>query len=345
MTIRRRRTAGRRLLIAVLCLAQLAFADTTLAQPAGDRSGALVVFPFLVSLSVPALETRVFLANAGTSSVSLHCFFENLVGSCEIDPGQACAADSECSAGRCIQGYAENNFQVSSFPAGQVLAWAVASGLSGIAPPVSEFIGMLRCVAVGPDLQTPVAAQLEGRTEIYNTNAPTGSGIASYNAYTFASNGGNSDSVLEIGSEYSACPATNVLEHSFQGANDPISGASLSTTLVLATCSADYQIQAPVETLAHFTVINEFAQRTGTSKRFFSQLVADLSSIHPTLFQAATQGSLAGQTLIRSVGDPVLGVAVEAAQDGVAFSVAAHELPYIGISSQPNVAVVLPPAN
>ncbi len=334
-----------RLLIAVLCIMQWAFTDATMAQPAGDRSGALVVFPFVLSLSGPALETRVFLANAGTSSVSLHCFFENLVGSCEIDPEQACAADSECSGGRCIQGYAESNFEVLYFPAGQVLAWAVASGLPGVAPPVSEFIGMLRCVAVGPDLQTPVAAQLEGRTEIYNSNAPAGPGIASYNAYTFARNGGNGDSVLEIGSEYSACPASNVLQHSFQGASDPVSSASLSTTLVLATCSADYELQTPIETLVHFTVINEFAQRTGTSKRFSSQLVADLSSIHPTLFQASTQGSLAGQTLIRSVNDPVLGIAIEVAQTANGFSVAAHELPYLGTSIQPNVAVVLPPAN
>ncbi len=214
-------------------------------------------------------------------------------------------------------------------------------------PPVPEnpFIGNLRCIAVDRN-EVPVERNaLKGEVEIVRSNFDD-LDVQGYNAIGIRALAGRNDgdNTLVIGGagqcvagsraaatcsddgdcpggtcrlpEYEGCPNILILDHFFEGANDPVSGERVNTTLTLVPCTEDYERQNPVESPIQFLVFNEFEQRFSTSRIincFHEFRLFDIDGATPgdvrSIFSAAVNGTLTGQTRLRGVAgdDPRLG--------------------------------------
>jgi hypothetical protein len=209
-------------------------------------------------------------------------------------------------------------------------------------PPVPEvpFIGYLKCVAVDRN-EVPVERNdLIGETEIVTTELFESADeqvydVRAYNAIgiTAIPEHNNGDKTLVIGgggciggeradlpceeddecpggeclvAEYNGCPNVLILDHFFEGANDPVSQDQVNTKLTLVPCSEDFERQAPVTTPIQFLVFNEFEQRFSTSRivtcfQEFKLTDIDRSNEVRSIFSAAVNGTLTGQTRMRGV--------------------------------------------
>jgi hypothetical protein len=235
------------------------------------------------------------------------------------------------------------------------------SSVLGVAE--DPFVGELKCIAV--DLNdVPVERNvLEGEAEI-TRSAPDLVDVESYNAIGIPAIPGknNGDSTLVLGGgcvggpnaqspcttdadcpagrcvvgEYASCPNILILDHFFDGADDPVSGMRVTTDLTLVPCSEDFLNQAPVRTPVQFLVFNEFEQRFSTSRpvtcfQEFRLSNIDTTSPDRSIFSAAVTGTLTGQTRIRGVADQdtthghtLLGVAEEFRDGGGTAAVNLH---------------------
>ena len=223
-------------------------------------------------------------------------------------------------------------------------------------PPVPEnpFIGNLRCIAVDRN-EVPVERNaLKGEVEIIRSN-PDDLDVQAYNAIGIRAikDRNDGDNTLVIGgsgqcvggpssgaacandgncpggfcrlAEYEGCPNILILDHFFEGANDPVAGNRINTRLTLVPCTEDYERQNPVTAPIQFLVFNEFEQRFSTSRIincFHEFRLFDIDGATPgdvrSIFSAAVNGTLTGQTRMRGVaGDDTrlgytwLGVAEE----------------------------------
>jgi hypothetical protein len=239
------------------------------------------------------------------------------------------------------------------------------NGGSRVAP-VSEdpFIGELKCIAVDRN-DVPVERNvLKGEAEIVRSNDGVVD-VQGYNAIGIPAiaSRNNGDGTLVLGgdvcaggsragltcsddsrcpdgrcvrAEYSSCPNILILDHFFDGANDPVSGRRVTTDLTLVPCSEDFLQQTPVKTPVQFLVFNEFEQRFSTSRpvtcfQEFRISNIDTSSPDRSIFSAAVSGTLTGQTRIRGVADDhqthghtFLGIAEEFRQGGGAAAFNLH---------------------
>jgi hypothetical protein len=129
--------------------------------------------------------------------------------------------------------------------------------------------------------------------------------------------------------EYVGCPNVLILDHFFDGANDPVTSQEVTTDLTLVPCSEDFLTQAPVATVVQFQVFNEFEERFSTSRTVtcFAEwpiwTIGGSQSMQRSIFSAAVAGTLTGQTRIRGVavedptfGHTLLGVAEEFREGG-----------------------------
>ncbi len=224
--------------------------------------------------------------------------------------------------------------------------------------PVSEdpFIGMLECIEVDFN-GVPVARNdLKGEAQfVRSSTSPDALDVETYNAIGIPAIPGNndSDSTLVLGggvcvggstpgaacasatacpggrctAEYSGCPNILVLDHFFDGAIDPVSGRVVTTTLTMVPCTEDFNAQ-PISFIFQVLVFNEYEQRFSTRANLtcfgdFRLTDIDASSPNRSIFSAAVNGTLTGQTRLRGVdggnsryGYTMLGVAEEFRQGG-----------------------------
>ncbi|GIW45443.1 MAG: hypothetical protein KatS3mg077_2725 [Candidatus Binatia bacterium] len=217
-------------------------------------------------------------------------------------------------------------------------------------PPVPEdpFIGELKCVQVNPDDFRPTigfnpannaAGDLAGHATIVSavSSASNDLDARKYNAITLKSTTVNDqDDTLVLGgagAEYDGCPNVWILNHFFDGAVIPshFSGGSAGVTQTATTditvvpCSEDFLLQENNlgGAVLQFLIFNEFEQRFSSSTRFTCFREVQLSDIDTrpgtadnafSIFSVAVQGTLSGQTRIRSVmqGDRANGIMVVA---------------------------------
>lgn len=196
-------------------------------------------------------------------------------------------------------------------------------------PPVGEtpFVGELKCIEVDRTTRLPAECtgtacrnDLEGAATI--TKVELGLiDTQKYNAVgmrTAAFNDG--DNVLVIGgvaaeAEYQPCPQVLVFNHLFDFAIDPISGIwEAHSELSLVPCTQDLLLQAVPHVTAQFLVYNEFEQRLSTSRSVDCLLTTPISRIDTSqpgrsIFNAALQGTVAGQTRITGVNGGLIGSA------------------------------------
>ena len=218
---------------------------------------------------------------------------------------------------------------------------AIGTNAGTRVPPVSEptFIGELKCIQADPITRHPAVCGDTGQPacQDYLVGTATiqrlGDGqldAAEYNAVGLKSFGANNgDGFLNIGgdaAEYEPCAEVLILNHLFDGATDPISGAATARTeLTLVPCSEDFLTQTTPPVTAQFLVYNEFEQRFSTSRPVSCLLDSSLSLIdtsQPTrsIFSAGVAGTVAGQTRIRGVSGGLLGTAVLNLEDSVSGS-------------------------
>lgn len=209
-------------------------------------------------------------------------------------------------------------------------------------PPVPEnpFIGYLKCVAVDRN-EVPVDRNdLIGDVEFVKSNSsPDDLDVESFNAIGIPAIAGsnNSDKTLVVGSapvcdkgsrvgqpcagdgdcpgstcllpEYEPCPNILVMDHIMEGANDPLSGETVNTILTLVPCSDDFEQATRVAGPIQFLVYNEFEQRFSTSQSlncFHEYRLPDIQGRTEvrSIFSAAVNGTLTGQTRLRGVVNP-----------------------------------------
>jgi hypothetical protein len=341
-----RSVSWRRGLACAVALVFVVGAHGARADVASDQPAAILVFPkIVVDTSTPPqtprgrVDTLVRISNTSTTrAVSAHCFWVNVNGHCKNSQGTICnprlfAANSPCGPnGYCEPGWQETDFDIT-MTAGQPIAWLASRGeapcdsqdTSGLPclplpanqgsriPGVSEdpFIGELKCIEVDKN-GVPVASNdLKGEAEIVESNAGQ-IDVEGYNAIGIPATGSNNgDYTLVLGgpnAEYSSCPNILILDHFFDGANDPISGDSLTTELTLVPCSEDFQHQSVIKITVQFLVFNEFEQRLSTSRPVTCFDDVKISNIDTrssanSIFNAAVMGTLTGQTRIRGVPD------------------------------------------
>jgi hypothetical protein len=216
--------------------------------------------------------------------------------------------------------------------------------------PEDPFIGELKCLAVDVNVVPVESNVLKGEAQITRSAAAV-LDVETYNAIGIpaipGTNDGSSTLVLGGGTctggskagssctsaaacpggrcsaEYSGCPNVLIMDHFFDGAKDPVSKKIVSTKLTLVPCSEDFEQQQQVPVTIQFLVFNEFEQRFSTSNSvdcFHEFRISDIdrAGSDRSIFSAAVNGTLTGQTRLRGVsgdntryGYTLLGVAEE----------------------------------
>jgi hypothetical protein len=211
-------------------------------------------------------------------------------------------------------------------------------------PPAPEdpFLGELKCFQVDEG-DNPVARNdLKGEATIWREeeegDVTTFFDVRKYNAIGLKSTDvNNGDDVLCLGGteptetcpepEYEGCPNVVIVNHFFDDAPDPVNGNIVLTNLTLVPCSEDFLFQSTFKITVQMLIYNEFEQRLSTSRRIECLEDIQLSDIDTrdnpddnfaSIFNVAVQGTLAGQTRLRSVqtaettrGTGIVGVATE----------------------------------
>ncbi|MBI4518342.1 MAG: hypothetical protein HY699_21285 [Deltaproteobacteria bacterium] len=322
----------------LLALVMLGGAGVAAADVASDQAAAIVVYPVVFTSAAAGVDTLVQLSNTSNTAVSARCFYVNANGHCSND-GSVCFSGAECGGGLCLPGWSETDFRVTLTPR-QPLAWLASEGLSTFCtpaqtpgerclpldgrsrggagqsnagsrvPPVGEptFVGELRCVAVDDQDRPSERNVLVGATTMVQALAGSYD-LVRHNAIGIPAIAGanDGDDMLRLGEEYAACPHTLILDHFFDDAVDPATGAAALGVVALVPCSVDFELQDPSAVIAQFLVFNEFEQRFSSSTLvdcFALRRLSNLDTTQPvrSIFNVGVAGSLIGQTRIRGVG-------------------------------------------
>lgn len=333
-----------------LVLAGAAQAAVTTTNPAG-----LIVFPKLLLDRDNVDDTIIQLSNTSDQLVHVRCYLVNANAHCSNNPTQVCRESEECGGGFCLDGWTETDFRftLTKF---QPIAWRLSEGLqnfpldglntigqdgqfnqdSNIPPaPETPFIGELKCFQVDEG-DNPVARNdLKGEATLFLEEEPD---VSKYNGVGFqATEFNDGNDVLCLGGtqptddcpepEYAGCPNVVIVDHFFDNALIPPVGLQVTTRLTLVPCSEDFLNQSIFKITVQMLIFNEFEQRLSTSRRIQCLEDFQLSDIDtrvgPTddaasIFNIAVQGTLSGQTRLRSVqtddstkGTGIIGIAME----------------------------------
>lgn len=321
---------------------------TARADVTSDQAAGIVIFPKLLFNADDGLDTVIQLSNTSNEPVNVRCFYVNANSHCSNDPTQVCLINSDCgsSGAICEAGWLETDFRFT-LTSRQPIVWQISNGL-GVAEfpldgqvrigpggeantdsripgvPEDPFFGELKCIQVGED-EAPVDGNaLKGEATIVTADeGETFLDTRAYNAIGVqAIEGANDgDNTLVLGEEYNGCPNILILDHYFDDAIEPITGASVRTDLTLVPCSQNFELQATFRTTVQFLVFNEFEQRFSTSTSVECLREVGLSDIDTqprglttsddasatgdsrSIFNVNVQGTLTGQTRIRGVDD------------------------------------------
>lgn len=176
-----------------------------------------------------------------------------------------------------------------------------AGGLNSIAilGTGEAFNGELRCYQTEDDFETPVSSNsLIGEAVLTTLSSGEQS---QYNAITIeanpAANVDNSDQNLllnntaSVDGEYNACPSSLVFTHYGDGADELVSGATVSTELTLVPCTVLYSEGEPVTPVLNFYVTDQLEFTVSAEARafqcHFNRALSDIS----TIFDASAQST------------------------------------------------------
>jgi hypothetical protein len=176
---------------------------------------------------------------------------------------------------------------------------------------------------------------------------------------------GSGNICYTIHREYNGCPNVLLMNHMFDGAtvvtHSKASSATVSTHLTVIPCGEDFRTRTMPLTgiVLQFLVYNEFEQRFSTSTNFTCFREVPLSDIDTrpgavgnpqSIFNVGVEGTLSGQTRIRSVegattGNTILGVTEEfwssSNGPGGRYSTATN-LHFVGSRNKPDQLILSP---
>lgn len=238
-----------------------------------------------------------------------------------------------------------------------------------LSPPLGEvparpgvFVGELKCIQVDGVLTLlPVNRNdLIGEAAIYDVNQ-TNVDVRAYNAIGIQAVSSNSatqaDTTLCLGAttgsaecpvaEYAQCPSVLILDHFFDSATvSP--GTTVNTEVTFVPCTENFENgRDPIVDSLQLLVFNEFEQRFSASTRVQCFREVGLSNIDrfpgqeaTSIFNVAVQGTLTGQTRIRTVpgsetdaGHGVLAIAEEFRTSEATRKSSAFNVNYVGTNA------------
>ncbi len=330
--------------VALLLLLGGALSGTARAQPTTDRSASIVVVPRVVVDGTR--DTVIELTNTSNSLAQALCLF--LDGATNL----------------------QTNFTVE-LAAQQPTRWVASQGrrcagddplcvggptsVLGLIPPLPvPFEGAMICVEVDASGAPFGGNHLLGGASVKDR---VSGDVASYRAVgllgTEANNGddvlclgGEPSNACQFGAEYASCPATWLLSHVAEGAEDEVVGANsaVTTEVTFLTCGQDFLTAAPIDVELQFVITNEFEEvfsLTSAVSSWRSDLLGEIDST----FGVNVLGTPYARTRVTSLDGGILLVArelhaftgVPAAATSVAFN-PAHQ----GIRANEDL-IVLPP--
>ena len=306
----------------------------------------MLVFPLVQVDSSKGIDTVIQMTAISTAAVFVHCFYEDTTSHCSSQPAQACTTAAQCPAGgTCNAGWSTQDFITNfNFASFQPTGWRASIGSTALSfpmvPPVREdpFVGLLRCFVVDAGGIAVGKNALIGEATIERSLPGVAPEIARYNALGIpASTTGNGDSTLTLGDEYSACPATLVLNNFFDGATDPVLGGGIGTTLAIVPCSVNYASQQPATAAVQYTLFNELEQQFSEMSSRSAQQVTPLAGIGSS-FTVGMAGTLTGQVRLNGSAGGILAIALEAHRESTGLNTHLE-----GTATSPDAVVVPPP--
>lgn len=345
-----------------------------------EKGASILIFPKVRVDS--SFDTIIQIANTGNSMVHAKCFFVNgaLVNLITQLP---CTLPGPL----CVQSCQETDFNIwltkqqpTHFSAHTGRPFDLTDKLGsdgagfdpGFIPPLTDFLGELKCIETADD-GTPVSGNhLKGEATIITVDGPSTGDVSKYNAIGIQAtpDGSPANPLLLDGIAFDACPAKLILNHFATGASDPAvadfpATAGLSATeateLTLVPCSENFETQVPTTVTLQFSVTNELEQTLSFSTTLSCFLNTELANLGGLLgtrnpFTVTALGSEVASTEITPVPNldgsinAVIGVAehiktVSLVGDGSASARAAFNLHSQGDLIGPTPDQILLPAD
>ena len=275
-----------------------------------ESGASILVFPKIQANDT--FDTVIQIANTGNSMLHAHCFYVDASLRSTLS-GLSCSVPSAT----CLPSWQETDFLIW-LTKQQPTHWLVSKGRNidptdgfkedgsgfdpGRIPPVSDFIGELKCIEVSESDEPITGNHLKGEAtlEVIATtdgtlpDAPgTQKGdVSKYNAIGILGNPDvqPSNPLLLDDQVYSACPSKIILNHFGTGADDPVAkdlkdsggdvtSSSVATELTLVPCSEDFENQRPKSVTIQFLIYNELEQRFSASTTVTCFLSVELTKI------------------------------------------------------------------
>ena len=283
--------------------ARVLSAQTTLDQPAS-----LLLYPDIELDTARGVDTVVQLSNTDPlNPVSVSCYYETADHSCGVTSFSLNLTSGQPVQWRAGTGLSTLPLSDKPGPTGQF-------NFPSFVPPVPNdpFSGSLLCFVVNTDSPPrPLPNDtLSGSATIERYQQSAQFDAAAYRAIGvgISANDNPPDDVLILGGPsgpYNACPLSLPAMHYFDGALDaPTSASSVSTRFVIIPCTQNLGGQPQRDHVIQYIVTNEFEQRvTVTRAQSGCEQAGNISTIDASapersVFHAAVQGTLTGQTRI-----------------------------------------------
>jgi hypothetical protein len=354
----------------------MSISNRAAADITSDRAAAILIWPDVATDPEDNKDTLIQVSNTSQEAVLLHCFYENANGHCSNAPGLVCEEGSDCcqdpavtGCGRCVPGWSETDFRVRLTPR-QPLGWLASEGLSTFpltgeqfsvgpdgssnagsrVPPVPEedFTGALKCIVINDDGTPSDRNVIKGESTLILLEQGQPIQVSKHNAVGVEAIQGavNDDRELVLGGpepEYNGCANFIILNHFFDRGENPVTGDTMSTRLVLVPCTEDFLRQIPGEAVVQFIVYNEFEQRFSTSRTAKCKFESELSLLDTTdpersIFSAGVSGTLTGQSRLNPIGSGLIAVADETYLGSGA--IASFNVHYQGDRPDPDIITV-----
>lgn len=283
----------------VIVLSLVALTAPGLAQMSSEQPGALLIFPRVVRSETE--DTILQVSNTTGRAVNLRCFYTNG------------APDPDTRIPLC----SVRDFQIR-LTRQQPTSWVAGSGAPpsasdgrpeglhpGPIPPLPDgFLGELRCVVVDAGESPESRNAVTGSATIVDRITGDARRYEALAARGLSGNDGDNTLLLDD-AEYGACPRVLILNHFYEQAPDPVSGAPIRTGISIIPCSANLERGEVGSSRVLLETFNEFEQRLSGSLDVscygWLTLTAIDSPSDPSrsIFHFAQQGTLVGQTRLR----------------------------------------------